>query len=609
MTMAADRRQWPHQHAVEAASGRGHLRLVTCGAVGSGKSTLVGRLRNDFGLLPEDAALKAQRDQGAAVGGEGRLLATDRRTFIVAEVPGHKPHARELVTAAATADLALLVVDVQQGLLPQAKRHIAICATLGVRHLIVAVNKIDLVSYAQETYDAAVGACAELATRIGFLSVTPIPTSARLGDNITERSTRTAWYSGPTLLAALEAVDTGSDPAAKPFRLSVRTTDRPHGEFRRCSGTVASGDIRVGDEVVVLPRGSESRIAGIVTADGDRTDAAAGHAVTLTLADDIGVSRGDLIAARAAPAQISDQLSAHVVWMDDAPLLPGRTYLMRAGDQWTTASVTALRHKIDIHTAGSLPARELAINEIAVCHLATTEPIAFDPHAENRSTGAFTLIDRFSNDTVAVGTIDFGLRRATNLRWETLAVDKSARAERKQQRPRILWFTGLPGAGKSTIANLVEQKLHARGCHTYMLDGDNVRHGLNRDLGFTVADRVENVRRLGEVAKLMLDAGLIVLCAAISPFRAERQMVRELVEDGELVEIFVDAPLALCMERDPKGLYAKARAGLIRNLTGFDSPYDRPEAPDLHLDTASATAETLADRVVAHVLGHVLARQ
>ena len=606
---------------------RGHLRFLTCGSVDDGKSTLIGRLLYDAKLLFEDHeraltrdsrrygttgddldfallldGLEAEREQGITIDVAWRFFATDRRAFIVADTPGHEQYTRNMAMAASTADLAVLMVDARKGLLTQTKRHTVICALLGVRHIVLAVNKIDLVSYAKDVFDRIVGDYAKFAAQFGFCSLVPIPVSARFGDNVTAASDKTPWYAGPPLLAYLESIDIESDLAAKPFRFSVQWINRPDADFRGFSGAVASGVVRVGDEVVILPTGAASRVARIVTADGDREEAAAGDAVTLTLTDDIDVSRGDMIAPRNAPAQVSDQFAAHILWMGTEPLLAGRSYHMRAGDKWTAVSVTAIKHKIDIHTLDHLAARELTLNEIAVCNIATSTPIPFDTYAENRATGAFILVDRFTNDTVAAGMIDFGLRRATNLRWENLALDKDARAGLKHQQPCILWFTGLSGAGKSTIAKLVEQKLHGQGRHTYMLDGDNIRHGLNHDLGFTEADRVENIRRIGEVAKLMLDAGLIVLCAAISPFRAERQMVRELVQEGEFIELFVDAPIELCMQRDPKGLYAKARAGLIKNFTGFDSPYDRPEAPDLHLDTAATSAEELADRVVAHLL-------
>ena len=627
MSAAGSAEEKPGPLQPEPPRERGHLRFLTCGSVDDGKSTLIGRLLYDAKLLFEDHeralardsrrygttggdldfallldGLEAEREQGITIDVAWRFFATDRRAFIVADAPGHEQYTRNMATAASTADLAVLMVDARKGLLTQTRRHTAICALMGVRHIVLAVNKIDLVGYAQDVFFRIVGDYNKFAAQFGFHSLTPIPVSARFGDNVFTVSAKTPWHHGPTLLAHLESIDIESDVAAKPFRFPVQWVNRPDADFRGFSGTVASGLLRVGAEVVVLPTGTASRVARIVTADGDRDEAAAGDAITLTLADDIDVSRGDIIVLRSAPAEVSDQFAAHILWMCAEPLLAGRSYLMRAGDKWTAVSITAIKHKLDVHTLDHIAAREVALNEIAVCNIATSTPIAFDTYAENRATGAFILVDRSTNDTVAAGMIEFGLRRATNLRWEKLAVDREARAALKHQRPCILWFTGLSGAGKSTIAKLVEQTLHRHGHHTYMLDGDNVRHGLNRDLGFTEADRVENIRRIGEVAKLMLDAGLIVLCAAISPFRAERQMVRDLVAEGDFIEIFVDAPLELCIQRDPKGLYAKARAGLIKNFTGFDSPYDPPQSPEMHLDTAAAGAEELADRVVAHLL-------
>jgi bifunctional enzyme CysN/CysC len=616
----------PSAGSLSISPGRGHLRVVTCGSVDDGKSTLVGRLLYDARLVLEDHeqalirdshrygssgndldfallldGLEAEREQGITIDVAWRFFATSRRAFILSDSPGHEQYTRNMATAASTADVAVLLVDARKGLLAQTKRHTVICSLLGVRHIILAINKIDLVSYAKDVVDSIVGDYAKFAAQFMFRSLTAVPVSAKFGDNVVNSSSNTPWYSGPTLLRHLELIDVDSDLAAQPFRFSVQLVNRANADFRGYSGVVASGRVCKGDAVVVLPTMVESRVARIIAVDGDRHETTAGDAVTLTLSQEVDASRGDLIAAPAIPAQVSDQFTAHLLWMGNEPLLPGRLYHMRVGDKWTTASVTALKYKINVNTLDHIAVQQLALNEIAVCNIAAATPVPFDPYIENRATGAFVLVDRLSNDTMAAGMIDFGLRRATNLRWENLAVNKAARAAQKQQRPCNLWFTGLSGAGKSTIARLVESKLHAEGRHTYMLDGDNVRHGLNHDLGFADADRVENIRRIGEVAKLMVDAGLIVLCALISPFRAERQMVRELVQEDEFFEIFVDAPLHLCMERDPKGLYAKARAGLVRNFTGFDSPYDRPESPDLYLDTASYSAEELADRVLAQV--------
>ena len=502
-----------------------------------------------------------------------------------------------MATGASNVDLAVILVDARKGLLSQTRRHLHICALFGVRYFVLAVNKIDLVGYDQTIFKRISDEFAGFGSSLNLQSIVPIPISARDGDNVTAKSLNTPWFHGPTLVAHLESVDVEADMATKPLRFPVQRVSRI-ADFRGIAGTVASGQIRRGAEVVVLPAGIRTHIARILTADGERDEAGPGEAVTLTLAQETDVARGDLIAASDDRAEVSDQFAAHLLCMADTPLFPGRTYLMRIGTKWTPASVTAIKYKVDVNNLDHLAARMLSANDIAFCNLTTATPVAFDPHSENRGTGAFILVDRESNQTVAAGMIQFALRRAANIHWERLAVDKAARAAIKGQKPCVLWFTGLSGSGKSTIARIVEQELHARGHHTYMLDGDNVRHGLNRDLGFTDADRVENIRRIGEVAKLMVDAGLVVLCAFISPFRAERRALRDLLQDGEFVEIFVDASLDECIRRDPKGLYAKAKAGQIRNFTGFDSAYDRPEKPDLHLDTAAISAEDLADRVL-----------
>jgi len=607
---------------------RAPLRLLTCGSVDDGKSTLIGRLLYDSRLVFDDHVaalardskrygntaaeldfallldgLEAERQQGITIDVAYRIFATTRRSFIVADAPGHEQYTRNMATGASTAEIAVLLVDARKGLLPQTKRHSHICALFGIRHLVLAINKMDLIGYDRATFERVADDFAAFAARLEFRSIVPIPISARHGDNITAKSANTSWFDGPTLIAHLEQLDVESDITTRPLRFPVQWVNRHASDFRGLAGTVAAGHIRRGEEVVVLPAGTSAGVARIVAADGDRDEACAGEAVTLVLAPESDAARGDIIAARDDRPEVSDQFAAHLLWVSETPLFPGRTYLMRIGAKWIPASVTAIKHKVDINTLDHLAARKLAANEIAFCNLSTAAPIAFDPYADNRGTGAFILVDRDSNETLAAGMIRFALRRATNIHWEKLAVDKAARAGLKRQTPCVLWFTGLSGSGKSTIARIVEQRLHAQGCHTYMLDGDNVRHGLNRDLGFTDADRVENIRRIGEVAKLMLDAGLVVLCAFISPFRAERQMVRELVPEGEFIEIFVDAPLEECIRRDPKGLYAKARGGLIKNFTGLDSPYDPPEAPDLRLDTTTTTAEELADVVLRRLLG------
>jgi bifunctional enzyme CysN/CysC len=623
--MAADPAEKP---APSSAFGmdRGRLRFLTCGSVDDGKSTLVGRLLYetrqilddqmaalvrdtrqfgsatdvDFALLLD--GLEAERQQGITIDVAYRFFATSRRSFLVADAPGHEQYTRNMATGASNVELAVILVDARKGLLPQTRRHLHICALFGVRHFVLAVNKIDLVGYDQAIFERISSELAGFASRLDLHSIVPIPICARDGDNVTVRSVNTPWFQGPTLIAHLESVDVETDASSKPLRFPVQRVSRSGADFRGIAGTIVSGAIRRGAEIVVLPAGTPAHIARIVTADGDRDDAGAGEAVTLTLAEEIDVARGDLIAATEHPPEVSDQFAAHLLCMADTPLLAGRTYLMRIGTRWTPASVTAIKHKIDINTLDHLAGRTLSVNEIAFCNLTTATPVPFDPHVENRGTGAFILVDRDSNQTVAAGLIAFALRRAANIHSERLAVDKTARATSKGQKPCVLWFTGLSGAGKSTIARIVEQKLHAQGYHTYMLDGDNVRQGLNRDLGFTDADRVENIRRIGEVAKLMVDAGLIVLCAFISPFRAERRTVRDLLQPGELVEIFVDAPLDECVRRDPKGLYAKAKAGQLKNFTGFDSPYEPPDMPDLHLDTTARTADELADAVLERLL-------
>jgi len=623
--MAIDLAGLPAPSSASAAD-RGRLRFLACGSVDDGKSTLVGRLlyetqqvfddqmaalmrdtrrygssaEVDFALLLD--GLEAERQQGVTIDVAYRFFATGRRSFLVADAPGHEQYTRNMATGASNVDLAVILVDARKGLLPQTRRHLHICALFGIRHFVLAVNKMDLVAYGQTIFQRISGEFAGFAARFEPRSIAVIPISARDGDNVTAKSGNTPWFQGPTLIAYLETVDVEADTSARPLRFPVQGVSRNGADFRGIAGTIVSGRIRPGADIVVLPAGTPGRIARIVTPDGDRDEAGVGEAVTLTLAAEIDVARGDLIAASDDRPEVSDQFAAHLLCMADTPLLPGRTYLMRIGTRWTPASVTAIKHKLDVNTLDHLAGRTLSVNEIAFCNLTTAVPVVFDPHAANRGTGAFILVDRDSNQTVAAGMIQFALRRAANLPWARLAVDKAARARAKGQRPCVLWFTGLSGSGKSTIARMVEQKLHARGYHTYMLDGDNVRHGLNRDLGFTDPDRVENIRRSGEVAKLMLDAGLIVLCAFISPFRAERQSVRDLLPDGEFIEIFVDAPLDECVRRDPKGLYAKAKAGQLKNFTGFDSPYEPPDAPELHLHTTAHSAEELADAVLERLL-------
>ena len=602
------------------------LRFLTCGSADDGKSTLIGRLLYDTKLLFEDQlatlasdsrqhgttggdldfallvdGLAAEREQGITIDVAYRFFATGKRKFIVADTPGHEQYTRNMATGASNSDLAVILVDARLGVLTQTRRHSFIVSLLGIRHAVLAVNKIDLVDFAQARFEEIAAAYRAFAAGLGFETLVAVPLSARYGDNVMTRSPRTAWYDGPTLVEHLETVTVADDALARPFRMPVQWVNRPHADFRGFSGTVASGAIRTGDAIVVAGSGRTSAVKAIVTKDGLLPRAGAGDAVTLTLADEIDISRGDVLAAADARPEVSDQFAAHLIWMHDEPLFPGRPYLIKIGTRTVNASITGIKHKVDVNSFQKLAARTLALNEVGVVNLATQQPIAFDPFAEVPQTGAFIVIDRISNLTLGAGMIDFGLRRAANVHPQALDVSKASRAALKRQKPVILWFTGLSGAGKSTVANLVEKKLHALGRHTTLLDGDNVRHGLNKDLGFTEADRVENIRRVAETARLFLDAGLIVLTAFISPFRAERRMARELVDDGEFIEIFVDVPLAVAEQRDPKGLYKRARQGLIRNFTGIDSPYEAPEAPELHLDAGARSPEDMAEEIVAYL--------
>ena len=600
------------------------MRFLTCGSVDDGKSTLIGRLLHDSKRLFEDqlAALKAdsgkygtdgdnidfallvdglvaEREQGITIDVAYRYFATDKRRFIVADTPGHVQYTRNMATGASNSELAVLLVDAQHGILTQTRRHAYIVSLLGIRHVVLAVNKIDLVGFDRARFDEIRDAFAAFAAPLGFASVAAIPMSARHGDNVIERSERTRWYDGPAFLDYLETVDVEAGADGRSLRLPVQWVNRPDAAFRGYAGTLAAGSVKPGDGVVVARTGQAARVARIVTFDGDLAAATAGDAVTLTLDREIDASRGDVLSPPDARPENSDQIAAHLIWMSEEPLLPGRSYLLKTGARMVGATVSELKHHVDIDdTFKPLAAKTLALNDIGFCNLSLSEAIAFDAYEENRTTGSFILIDRFSNATVAAGLIRFGLRRATNIHWQALDVDKRVRAEALGQKPAILWFTGLSGAGKSTVANLVEKKLHLLGRHTYLLDGDNVRHGLNRDLGFTDADRVENIRRVAEAAKLFVDAGLIVLVSFISPFRSERDMARELVEAGEFLEVFVDAPLEVAEARDPKGLYKKARAGEIKHFTGISSPYEPPLAADIHLDTTATSAEDLADVVV-----------
>lgn len=607
---------------------KGLLRFITCGSVDDGKSTLIGRLLHDTRLLFDDQlaalsadsrrhgtqngeidyallvdGLAAEREQGITIDVAYRYFGTERRKFIVADCPGHEQYTRNMATGASTADLAVVLVDARKGLLTQTRRHTYIAALLGIRHVLLAVNKMDLVGYDQGVFETIAGEYRELAAQHGIAQVAAIPLSALRGDNLLQRSQAMPWYRGVSVLEHLETVDVARDEVEVGFRLPVQWVNRPNQNFRGFAGTVAAGEIRPGDEVAALPSGRRSKVARIVTADADLAVAGVGQAVTLTLDDELDISRGDVIASADAPAQVADQFAAHLLWMGESPLLPGRPYWLKIGTRTVSATVTEIKHKIDVNTQAQLAAKHLELNEVAYCNLNLDQPVAFEAYRDNRALGGFILIDREDNATVAAGTLDFALRRAGNIHWQHVDVDKAARARSKAQTPRCVWFTGLSGSGKSTIANLVEKRLHALGHHTYILDGDNVRHGLNKDLGFTDEDRVENIRRVAEVARLMTDAGLIVLVSFISPFRAERRMARELFGPDEFVEVYVDTPLAVAEGRDVKGLYAKARAGKIPNFTGIDSPYEAPEAPELVLSTVEQDAEALAQRVIDRLLG------
>ena len=600
------------------------LRFITCGSVDDGKSTLIGRLLHDSKLIFEDQlaalaqdserrgaakgdidfallvdGLQAEREQGITIDVAHRYFSTPKRSFIVADTPGHEQYTRNMATGASNAHAAVILIDARKGVLVQTRRHSLICSLFGIRHIVVAVNKIDLVGFRRETFERIVGDYVAFATPLGFTSIVPIPVSARFGDNVIAPSGNMAWYRGPALLPCLEALEVADDAATKPFRFPVQWVNRPDADFRAYAGTLASGQIRRGDPIVVATSGAVSKVERIITFDGERDAAEAGDAVNITLAEPLDVGRGDMLVAPAARPEVADQFAAHMIWMDREPLIPGRSYLLRIGTRIVSASITAIKHRIDMNTREPVVAHTLGLNDIAFCNVSTAAPVAFDSYKDNRKTGAFIVIDRYSNRTVGAGMIAFGLRRATNIHWQPLSVGKAERATLKRQAPAVLWFTGLSGAGKSTIANMVEQRLHASGHHTMLLDGDNVRHGLNRDLGFTEADRVENIRRVGEVAKLMVESGLIVLCAFISPYRAERDMVRGLMGTGEFLEVFVDTSLDECVKRDPKGLYASAKAGRLKNFTGVDAPYEPPAAPELHLVTAQRRPEELADIVIA----------
>jgi bifunctional enzyme CysN/CysC len=550
----------------------------------------------DFSLLLD--GLEDERQQRITIDVAYRFFATTRRAFIVADTPGHEQYTRNMVTGASTSDAAVILVDARKGVLPQTRRHAFICSLLGIRHLILAINKMDLIGFEERRFEEIKDSFFNFTAKLDNASATAIPVSARFGDNVLEPSARMRWYQGLPVIEQLHSIDVSGDRSQRPFRFPVQWVNRPNGDFRGYSGTVVSGSIAPGEHVEVIGSGQTVRIKEIVTFDGVLARAQAGDAVTLTFENDIDVSRGDVLSDPDNPPEFVDQFAAHLVWMSDQPLVPGRSYLLKIGTRIAPATVSALKYRIDIDTLAHLADRTLSLNQIGFCNLSTAVPVAFDPYASNRDTGAFILIDRFTNETAGAGMIAFGLRRASNIHWQALTVGRAHRAALKSQIPTVLWLTGLSGAGKSTIADIVERKLLALGRHTMLLDGDNVRHGLNRDLGFTDADRVENIRRVGEVARLMTEAGLIVICSFISPFRAERRMVRELLADTAFLEVFVDTPLEECIRRDPKGLYAKAKAGRIEHFTGLDSPYEVPQSPEVRLATIDLTPELAAERIL-----------
>jgi bifunctional enzyme CysN/CysC len=614
---------------LEAHQNKTLLRFITCGSVDDGKSTLIGRLLYDSKMIFEDqlAALEsdsrrigtqgqnidfallvdglaAEREQGITIDVAYRFFATEKRKFIVADTPGHEQYTRNMVTGASTADLAVILIDARKGVLTQTRRHSYLTHLIGIRHIVLAVNKMDLVGYDADRFAEIVADYRAFAQSIGIDDFTAIPISGLGGDNIASRSDQTPWYQGATLIEHLETVDVDlASDRRRPFRMPVQWVNRPNLDFRGFAGLIASGTVKPGDAVRVLPSGRTSTIARIVTMDGDLDAAGAGQSVTLTLADEIDCSRGDVLVAADAPPQVADQFQATIVWMDADEMLPGRGYWMKIGTRMVSATVQPPKFAVDVNTMAELSVKTLGLNDIGVAEVYTDRGIAFEPYADSRDLGGFILIDKLTNATVAAGMLQFALRRSQNVHWQAVEITREAHAAQKHQAPKVLWFTGLSGSGKSTIANLVEKRLHAIGKHSFLLDGDNIRHGLNKDLGFTDADRVENVRRVGEVAKLMADAGLIVLTAFISPFRAERELVRGMLPDGEFVEVFIDTPLAVAEARDVKGLYRKARAGELKNFTGIDSPYEPPEAPDIHVDTTQETPEAAAERIVAQLLG------
>ena len=603
------------------------LRFITCGSVDDGKSTLIGRMLYESHMLFDDQlsslktdskkigtqgeeidfallvdGLAAEREQGITIDVAYRFFSTDKRKYIVADTPGHEEYTRNMATGASTADVAIILVDAEQGVLTQTRRHSFIVSMVGVKNVLLAINKLDLVEYSQQVYDDIVSEYREFAdSALNLESITPVPISALMGDNVVNKSENTPWFNGQTIMQYLETVEVSNQKALQSFRMPVQWVNRPNSKFRGFSGLIASGEINTGDEVRILPGGNTSHIKSIVTWEGELPKAKVGKSVTITLEDEIDVSRGDIIALSSDPCGEADQFQARILWMNNDAMMPGRQYLLKSSTQSATLTLGKLKHRIDVNTLDHLPAKTLELNEIGVCNISLDKRIAFDSYDDNQTMGGFIIVDRLSNNTVGMGLIDFALRRSENIHWQKMDVSQDSRAEQKSQTPRIIWFTGLSGSGKSSIANILEKKLQSLGKHTITLDGDNIRHGLNRDLGFTEADRVENIRRVGEVTKLMLNSGLICITSFISPFESERAMARSLVSENEFVEVFVDTPLSVCEERDVKGLYAKARSGEIPNFTGISSPFEDPKNPEIRIDTTKISAEEAANQIIEFI--------
>ena len=603
------------------------LRFITCGSVDDGKSTLIGRMLYESHMLFDDQlrlleadskklgtqgseidfallvdGLAAEREQGITIDVAYRFFSTDKRKYIVADTPGHEEYTRNMATGASTADIAIILVDARQGVLTQTRRHSFIVSMVGVKKVLLAINKLDLVDYSEQIYNNIVTEYMEFASNaLNIEEITPIPISALMGDNVVKNSKNTPWYNGQSIMEYLESVEVSNQKLNSPFRLPVQWVNRPNSNFRGFSGLVASGKIKIGDEVRVSPGGKTTSIQSIITGNNEEKTASAGESITLILHDEIDISRGDVISEISNPCHEADQFQAHILWMNGEPMIPGRQYILKSNTQSAMLTLGKLKHKVDVNTLSDLPAKILEMNEIGVCNISLDRRIAFDSYVDNQTMGGFIIIDRMSNNTVGMGLIDFALRRSSNIHWQKMDVSKDSRAQQKFQIPKLVWFTGLSGSGKSSIANIVEKKLQALGKHTITLDGDNIRHGLNRDLGFNEADRVENIRRVGEVAKLMIDAGLICITSFISPFESERSMVRTLFSDNEFVEVFVDTPLSVCEERDVKGLYAKARSGEIPNFTGISSPFQNPSNPEMRIDTTIVSAEEAANQIINYI--------